>query len=237
MEDHPDDITDVEDWTAVGASASHATSLPNMGSSDLLQDLDLPERTYLQPPTESPRERMSEVNQSESDISTTPPPEPLLEIAPRISETGNPAILQTSKTRKSTTVHIQSSKTGAPQSTETPESTYVPTLSCNLKTFDYYDIPSKHLVSSGMPILFLVHTVASSSKMYINVVKPPLKEECRIVLLDLPGHEQTVRRAGKTKEDDKLGWTQRETLRVRRTNTSFVRAESLLRDSYQLDYR
>jgi len=42
--------------------------------------------------------------------------------------------------------------------------------------------------------------------MYTKVAKPPLKQECRIVLLDLPGHEQTVRGAGKTKEDDKLGW-------------------------------
>ena len=77
----------------------------------------------------------------------------------------------------------------------------------------------------------------SSRKMYTKVAKPPLKQECRIVLLDLPGHEQTVRGAGKTKEDDKLGWTQRETLRVRRTNTSFVQAESLLGNSYRLDHR
>jgi hypothetical protein len=173
MEDDPGDITDEEDWTAVRASASRATFLPNMDSSDSLQDLDLPERTYLPPPTESPRKRMSEAKQSEFDISTTPPPEPPLEIAPRISETGNPATLQTSETRKGTNVPIQSSKTRAPQSRETPKSTYVPTLSCNLKTFDYYDIPSKHPVRSGTPILFLVHTVTSSSKIYIKVVKPP----------------------------------------------------------------
>jgi hypothetical protein len=102
MEDDPGDITDEEDWTAVRASASRATFLPNMDSSDSLQDLDLPERAYLPPPTESPRKRVSKAKQSESDISTIPPPEPPLEIAPRISETGNPAILQTRETLKGT---------------------------------------------------------------------------------------------------------------------------------------
>jgi hypothetical protein len=121
-----------------------------------------------------------------------------LEIAPRIPETGDPATLQ---------------------NTETPESTYVHTLSCNLKGFDYYDIPSNSPVASGKPIRFLVHSFASSSKMYINSVNPLLEQGYRMVLLDLPQHKEAVRGAGKMKEDDKFDWEQNETLRVRHTYT------------------
>jgi hypothetical protein len=218
MEDDPDGITDNEDWRAIGAAALRGTSRRTM---------EFMRRIF----------PAWQARQSESDNFASPPPEVPLEIAPRIPETGNPATLQSSGTPQSTNVPTQSSKPEAQQRAETPKSTYVPTQTCNLKRFDYYDIPSKSPVASGKPIHFLVHPVASSSKMYIQAVNPRMKQGYRVVLLDLPEHEETVQGAEKMKEHDKLGWEQNETLRVRRTNTSFVRTASLLRNSYQLDHR
>jgi hypothetical protein len=200
MEDDPDGTTEEEDWTAIGTAALRGTSRRTM---------EFMRRIF----------PAWQANQSESENLASPPPEVPLEIAPRIPETGNPATLQTSETPQSTNVPTQSSKPEAKHRAETPESTYLPIQTCNLKSFDYYDIPPNSPVASGKPIHFLIHPFASSSRIYIKFIDPLLKEGYRMVLLDLPQHEETVRGAGKMKED-KFDWEQNETLRVRQTNSS-----------------
>jgi hypothetical protein len=61
------------------------------------------------------------------------------------------------------------------------------------------------------------------------------KEGYHVVMPDLPGHGRTVMNAGK--EQGSLNWEQKERLRVRPTDRSLVRVESLLSNSYQLDHR